>query len=354
MGGAEHAVLHLLYARFWHKVLYDLAHVSTPEPFQMLFNQGMIGAAAYRDERGVYVPAADVREGPETEMPDPGGASGAAGGRSRVKTTFYYEGRPVFQAFEKMSKSLKNVVNPDAIIDEYGADTLRLYEMYMGPLEKSKPWNTHDIVGVHRFLQRVWRLVVAEERHEGAEARGHEGNGPRSTTDGAHVSACQLNPRISDARDAALERLLHKTIKKVQADIDRFAFNTAIAQMIVWVNDAQKAERIGRDQIERFLLVLAPFAPHIAEELWHRLGRTGSVTTAAWPVFDEALTRDDTVEIAVQVKGKLRGRITVAAEASEDDLVAAARALEPVAREIGDQPIKRAIVAKGRLINLIV
>jgi len=347
MGGAEHAVLHLLYARFWHKVLYDLGYVSTPEPFQKLFNQGMIGAASYRDERGVYVPAAEVEEGQETEMAHPeetdpaklqaalarglGPAEAQRVARLRVRTRYYHKGRPVLQTFDKMSKSKKNVVSPDDIIREYGADTLRLYEMYMGPLEASKPWNTRDIIGVHRFLQRVWRLVVS-------------GDGP----------GWQPSPRIVEQRDPHLERLLHRTIRKVQNDIERFAFNTAIAQMIVWVNEAQRVPAVGRDQIERFLLILAPFAPHICEELWARLGHHDLLATAAWPTYDEALTREELVEIAVQVNGRVRGRVAVPVAAGEDDIVAAARAVESVARELTDRPIRRAIVVKGRLVNLIV
>ncbi|MCC6360803.1 MAG: leucine--tRNA ligase [Phycisphaerales bacterium] len=348
LGGAEHAVLHLLYARFWHKVLYDLHVVSTPEPFQKLFNQGMIGAPSYRDDRGVYAPAAEVTEGPETEMFHPEevdsralqaalarGLSAVEAGKTarvRVKTKFYYAGQPVLQTFDKMSKTKKNVVNPDEIIGEYGADTLRLYEMYMGPLDASKPWNTRDIVGVHRFLQRVWRLVVVGDGGEG----------------------WKLNPRLGETRNDSLEKLLHKTIKKVETDIEAFAFNTAIAQMIVWVNEATGAETIGRDQIERFLRVLCPFAPHMCEELFARLGGTTLLSAAAWPAYDEALTRDDTVEIAVQVKGKVRGRVTVPTGATDDEIVAAARAVDAVAKDIAGRTIQRAIVVKGRLVNLIV
>ncbi len=314
MGGAEHAVLHLLYARFWHKVLYDRGFVHTPEPFHKLFNQGMITAYAYRDRRGVCVHYDDI------DFREDG---------AYHKQT----GEKLAESVEKMSKTLKNVVNPDRIVEEYGADTLRLYEMYMGPLEASKPWNTRDIIGVHRFLQRVWRLVVAPGENDAAGA---------------------LNPRIGDQSDPELERLLHKTIKKVQEDIERFAMNTAIAQMIVWSNEAQKAPRIGRDQIERFLKVLCPFAPHICEELWQRLGHETSILAESWPVFDEQLTVDATVEMAVQIRGKLRGRITVPAGATDDQVVEAARRDPKVAAALGDQPIRRAIVVKGRLVNLIV
>jgi leucyl-tRNA synthetase len=343
MGGAEHAVLHLLYARFWHKVLYDLGHVSTPEPFDKLFNQGMITAYAYRDKRGVYVHYDDI------DFREDG---------AYHKQT----GEKLAESVEKMSKTLKNVVNPDQIIQAYGADTLRLYEMYMGPLEASKPWNPRDIVGPHRFLQRVWRLVVVPPSEPEAQPRESE---PRSISErksepGASATApathggWQLNPRITDQRNEDLERLLHKTIKKVQEDIDRFAMNTAIAQLIVWSNEAQKAGSIGRDQIERFLLVLSPFAPHICEELWQRLGHDRSITLEPWPSYDEALTIDETTEMAVQINGKLRGRITVLTDATDDQIVEAAKADDKIAAELAGKQIKRTIVVKRRLVNLIV
>jgi leucyl-tRNA synthetase len=233
-----------------------------------------------------------------------------------------------------MSKSLRNVVNPDSIVEQFGADTLRLYEMYMGPLEASKPWNTRDIIGVHRFLQRVWRLVVVE--------------------DAGRSAGWSINPRIVDRDDDALERLLHRTIQKVEGDIERFSFNTAIAQMIVWVNEAQKCEAIGRSQVRRFLQVLAPFAPHIGEELWQRLGGDGLIAAAGWPAFDEALTRDETVEIAVQVNGRLRGRLQAPVAATEDAVVSAARLIEAVARDLAARSIRRVVFVPGRLVNLIV
>ncbi len=317
VGGAEHAVLHLLYARFWHKVLYDLGYVSTPEPFHKLFNQGMIQAHAYRDGRGMYV------EHERVEFRD--------------DVPYHKEtGQPLTSAVEKMSKSLKNVVNPDAIVREYGADTLRLYEMYMGPLEASKPWNTRDIIGVHRFLQRVWRLVIPQAAEGQAEP-------PPS-----------LNPNIGDRRNEDLERLLHKTIKKVTEDVGRFAYNTAIAQMIVWVNEAGKADVIGRDQIKRFLSILSPFAPHICEELWDRLVSRTPLAREPWPTYDEALARDQSVEMAVQVKGKIRDRITVPADASDEQVLAAAMSCPNILREIGGKQVRRAIVVKGRLVNLII
>jgi leucyl-tRNA synthetase len=339
MGGAEHAVLHLLYARFWHKVLYDLGHVSTPEPFNKLFNQGMIGAAAYRDERGVYAPAAEVEEGPEVEMRRPGAAD-------TVRTRHYHQGRPVLQAFEKMSKSLKNVVNPDDILRDYGADTLRLYEMSMGPLEQSKPWNTRDIVGVHRFLQRVWRLLVAPVDAHNEDA------------------GWKLNPKIVDEPASAdpaadpLERLLHKSIKKVQGDIERFAFNTAIAQMIVWSNEAQKAEHVHRGQLERFLAILAPFAPHAACELAERLGGTAPEALKRWPAYDEALTQDEQVEVAVQINNKPCAKLWVAAGASDAEVAAAALAEAAVSARLEGRALKREPIVrnspKGKLLNFVV
>ncbi|MEP0848673.1 MAG: leucine--tRNA ligase [Phycisphaerae bacterium] len=342
MGGAEHAVLHLLYARFWHKVLYDLGHVSTPEPFHKLFNQGMIGAHSYRDERGVYVPAEQVQEGAEAELTDPDT-------RQRVRTRFYYQGRPVVQCFDKMSKSKKNVVNPDDIIREYGADTLRLYEMYMGPLEASKPWNTRDIIGVHRFLQRVWRLVI-----EPVGAVSERGQSAAASPAAPASGEWRIASRIAEAPEPGLERLLHKTIRKVSEDIGRLAFNTAIAQMIVWSNEAQKAPTIGRSQVERFLLLLAPFAPHLCEELWSRLGNADSLAYEPWPTYDPTLVQDDTVEIAVQIKGKLRARIQVPADAPDEQVIEAAKAAEVVAKELAGKSVQRAIVVKGRLVNLIV
>jgi len=317
MGGAEHAVLHLLYARFWHKVLYDLGFVTTPEPFHKLFNQGMIQSYTYRDKRGVCVQHGLVEQ---------------RDGQPYHKET----GEKLTETVEKMSKSLKNVINPDAIIHEYGADTLRLYEMYMGPLEKGKPWNTHDIIGVHRFLHRVWRLVVPQP------------------AEGETAPTPAINPNIIDERNDDLERLLHKTIKKVTEDIGRFAYNTAIAQMIVWVNEAGKAGSVGRDQVERLLLLLSPMAPHICEELWQRLGHAESLAREPWPTYDEALTRDETIELAVQVKGKLRGRVTVAADASEAQIVEAAGKLDTVKRDTEGKTIRRVIIVQGRLVNLIV
>jgi leucyl-tRNA synthetase len=313
IGGTEHAVLHLLYARFWHKVLYDLGVVSTVEPFQKLFNQGMIQSFAYKDRRGAVVPADRAEE--------------HEGGYRDVET-----GESLLQIVAKMSKSLRNVVNPDGVIAELGADTLRLYEMYMGPLADAKPWNPKDVPGVHRFLHRVWRLVVPEHEDEDAVY-------PQLLATGA-------------APDPELERSLQRTIHKVGGDIERLAFNTALAAMMTFVNDATKVrERLTRDQAVRFLAVLAPFAPHLAEELWSRLGMEELLAYFPWPEVDPAMLQDPTVQIAVQVKGKLRARIDVAADAAPEQVLAAAR--EAVASHLAGQSVLKEVVVPGRLVNFV-
>ena len=310
VGGAEHAVLHLLYARFWHKVLYDLGHVSSPEPFYKLFNQGMIRSFAYRDRRGVYLGYEDVD---------------TSGDQPRHRKT----GEVLSESVEKMSKSLKNVVNPDEVIAEYGADTFRLYEMFMGPLEASKPWNTRDVPGVHRFLQRVWRMLA-----------GHAEN--------------NHSDLLSDQAPQEVERALHKLIKKAGEDIEVMKFNTAIAAMMEFVNIVFKAGAISANQAERFVLVLAPFAPHIAEELWQQLGHNESLAYETWPRYDEAMIVEDTVELAVQVNGKVRGRIAVPADATQEQTLTAALADEKVAAAVGDMKIVKKIVVPGRLVNLVI
>jgi len=307
VGGAEHAVLHLLYARFWHKVLHDLGHVSTPEPFGRLFNQGYIQAYAYQDERGMYVPADEVEE--------------RAGG-------FYYRGQPVTRTFGKMGKSLKNAANPDDIFHEYGCDTLRLYEMYMGPLEASKPWNTRDIIGVHRFLQRVWHNFIA--KHTGELL-------------------------VEDApAPPALVRLLHRTIKKVGEDMERLRFNTALAALIELNNEMVKLERIAREVAEPFLLMLAPLAPHLAEELWERLGHRDGIAGQPWPQWDERHLVEEQLEIVVQVMGKVRGRVQVPADAAETAVKEAALADPRVAAHLRGKTIRQVIYVPRKLVNVVV
>jgi leucyl-tRNA synthetase len=277
VGGSEHAVLHLMYARFWHKVLYDLGHVSTREPFMKLRHQGII-----------------------------------LGEDSR-----------------KMSKSRGNVVNPDDVVGEYGADAMRLFEMFMGPLEEMKPWSTRGVEGVSRFLNRVWRLYLDEE------------------------GAVHPDLRVT-AVPAEIESVYHATVKKLGEDIEGLRFNTAIAQMMIFVNEITRIEVRPRQLLEPFLLLLAPFAPHIAEELWEKLGHGESLTYEPWPVYDPARLRQSTVEVVLQVNGKLRGKIDVAAGAGEQDLEKLALA-NPVVRKYAEgKTVVKVIVVKDRLVNIVV
>ncbi|WAL65639.1 leucine--tRNA ligase [Amycolatopsis cynarae] len=310
VGGVEHAVLHLLYSRFWQKVLYDLGHVSSEEPYRRLFNQGYIQAYAYTDARGFYVPAEEVEE---------------------KDGKFFFQGQEVKQEYGKMGKSLKNVVTPDQMASDYGADTFRFYEMAMGPLDVSRPWSTKDVVGAHRFLQRLWRLVV-DERTGG--------------------------PRVSDVDATTADRKqLHKTIAGVREDYAEMRFNTAGAKLIELNNHVTKvygsAEATPRELVEPLVLMLAPLCPHIAEELWHRLGHTGSLVHGPFPVADEKYLVEDSVEYPIQVNGKVRSRITVAADAATDAVKAAALADEKVAALVGDKTPRKVIVVPGRLVNVV-
>jgi leucyl-tRNA synthetase len=311
VGGVEHGVLHLLYARFWHKVLYDLGHVSTPEPFQRLVNQGYILAAAYVDERGVYVEASEVEE---------------------RDGQFVFDGQPVQREFGKMGKSLKNAVAPDDIYRDYGADTLRLYEMFMGPLEASRPWNTADIIGVHRFLQRLWRNLVDEESGQ-------------ITVDDA-------------VPDDETRRVLHRTIDSVAADMTTMSFNTAIARLFELNNHltsvVQRAGSTPREVAVPLVLMVAPLAPHIAEELWSRLGHDDTLAYEAFPVADPAYLTVDTVEVPVQVNGKVRARITVpsAADAAEHERLA--RADERIAALLDGSEVRNVVVVPGRMVNFVI
>jgi len=311
VGGVEHAVLHLLYARFWHKVLFDLGHVSTPEPFQRLYNQGYIQAPAFVDDRGFYVEASEVVE---------------------QRGEFLYQDKPVRREFGKMGKSLKNMVTPDDMYSAYGADTLRLYEMFMGPLDASRPWSTTDVVGVHRFLQRLWRNVVDEETGE---------------------------LRVADEPiDEDTRRLLHRTIAAVRADMDDLGFNTSIARLFELNNrlhDVVAATGAAPGEIVTpLVLMVAPLAPHTAEELWERLGHSESLAYEPFPEADPSLLVEDEVEIAVQVNGKVRARIRVPTDAHEDDLVDAARAEPHVAALLEGATIRKTVVVPGRLVNFVV
>jgi leucyl-tRNA synthetase len=307
VGGVEHAVLHLLYARFWHKVLYDLGHVSWPEPYHRLYNQGYILAAAYTDERGVYVEASEVTE---------------QGG------TYRYEGRPVTREYGKMGKSLKNAIAPDEVCAQYGADTLRLYLMGMGPLDASRPWESKDVIGVHRFLQRVWRNLIDEDT---GAVRG------------------DLPTDVDDDTD----RLVHRTIDGVRADLDALRFNTAIAKLIELNNALTKLGGCPRPLADTLVLLLAPMAPHLAEELWSKLGHDESLIHEPYPVADPAKLVADTIEIPVQVNGKVRTRLVVAVDADEATLRAAALADDKVIASLGGNEPRKVIVVPGRLVNIV-
>jgi leucyl-tRNA synthetase len=277
IGGAEHAVLHLLYARFWHKLLYDLGYVSSKEPFKKLVNQGMI-----LGEDG-----------------------------------------------QKMSKSRCNVVNPDKVVADYGADSMRLYEMFLGPLESIKPWSTQGVEGVHRFLQRVWRMVIDEDTGELLEA-----------------------VKQSEPAEETL-RLLNQTIKKVGDDIESFGFNTAISAMMIFVNHLSKQAIRPKSVMEKFVFILAPFAPHIAEELWERLGHTESLSYEGWPEYDKEIIKEKEVELAVQINGKIKDRIIVAADADEQQIKQISLASEKVIAAMAGKEAKKIVVIKSRLVNIV-
>jgi len=310
VGGVEHAVLHLLYARFWHKVLHDLGHVSSEEPFHRLFNQGYIQAYAYRDERGQTVPANEVEE-----------ANGA----------YTWQGEKVIREYGKMGKSLKNIVTPDEMYDEFGADTFRLYEMSTGPLDASRPWNTRDVVGMQRFLQRSWRNLVDED------------------TGALHVSDAEA--------PLQLKRDLHKAIHGVGIDMQNLRFNTAISKLIelnnaltVYVNEHGSTPR---EVAVPLVQMLSPLCPHMAEELWSMLGQTTELTFAPFPVADPALLVSDTIEIPIQVNGKVRSKLSVVPTVTDDELRALALADEKVIALLnGAEPAKVVIVPK-RLVNVV-
>ena len=312
VGGSEHATLHLLYARFWHKVLYDAGHVSTKEPFQRLVHQGMIHKRSFRDARGKYHY--------EDEVEERGGAWVLKGTDERVDASL-----------EKMSKSKYNVVNPDDMCAQHGADAMRLYELFMGPIEDGTEWDTAGVAGTRRFLDRAWRLLIDPET---------DTLSTKITTNGT-----------SENRE--LERALHAAIKKVTQSITDLRFNTAIAEMMIFVNEATKAPAIPRDWLETFVKILSPFAPHLAEEMWQRLGHTQTIAYAPWPAYDEAKLAPATMVLVVQVNGKVRGQIEVAPDASDATILTAARADRNVQSFLGGKQIKREIYVKGRLVNLV-
>jgi leucyl-tRNA synthetase len=311
VGGMEHAVLHLLYARFWHKVLYDLGHVSSEEPFRRLINQGYIQAYAYTDARGAYVPAEEVAEDED--------------GR------FTWNGQPVRREYGKMGKSLRNVVTPDEMCERYGADTFRLYEMSTGPMEVSRPWSTRDVVGSQRFLQRVWRNLVDEQTGES---------------------------RVTDTEpDLETLRVLHRTIAGVHGDFTALHFNTAAAKLIELNNHLTKtyaATGVPRSVAEPLVLMMAPLTPHVAEELWSRLGHEASLAYGPFPVADEQYLVADTVEYPIQINGKVRSRVTVPADAAREQVEAAALGEEKVVAALDGRAPRKVIVVPGRLVNLVV
>jgi leucyl-tRNA synthetase len=309
VGGVEHAVLHLLYARFWHKVLHDLGHVSSGEPFHKLFNQGYSQAYAYTDQRGVHVPADEVVEDAAAE------------------TGFSWQGEPVNREYGKMGKSLKNMVTPDDMYAEYGADTLRVYEMSMGPLDLSRPWETRAVVGSQRFLQRLWRNVVDE-------------------TTGATV--------ISDeAPSQETLRVLHRAIADTTADMAAMRVNTAISRLIVLNNHLTTLPTTPRAAVEALVLMTAPVAPHVAEELWSRLGHERSLAHEPFPVADPAYLVEDTVTCIFQVQGKVRGRAEVAPDISDDNLRELALADVGVQRALDGRGIRTVVVRAPKLVNVV-
>ncbi|MFY8220982.1 MAG: leucine--tRNA ligase [Pirellulales bacterium] len=332
IGGAEHAVLHLLYSRFWHKVLYDRGHVSCPEPFGKLVNQGMILGevefTGYRSAKGGWVSAGKQAEG-DTPARVPADQVEKQGEHFvlRDAPTIRVESRAY-----KMSKSRGNVVNPDQVVRDFGADSLRLYEMFMGPLEATKPWSTTGVSGVRGFLDRCWRLVVDERADELTLA----------------LQVCDDQPTDDQLRE------LHRTIDKVTKDIQSLSFNTAIAKMMEFVNFCTPLEQRPRAILEPFVTVLAPFAPHLAEELWKLLGRPAPVSLAAWPAVEEKWLKDDTVEIPVQIQGKLRGRVVVPADTDADAMKAAAAADPKIAELLAGKQIVKVVAVPGRLVNFVV
>ena len=345
VGGAEHAVLHLLYSRFWHKVLFDRGHVSTVEPFAKLVNQGMILGemeyAGYKRADGAWVTSQEVIED------DEGNAVHKTTGQplAHIKLTpdqidkkgdaFVLKELPAIRIESrayKMSKSRGNVINPDTVVKEFGADSLRLFEMFMGPLEAVKPWSTAGVVGVRGFLDRAWRLIVDDK-----------------------AETLKLNESVQNvAPSPEQNRTLHKTIKQVTSDIQRMEFNTAIARMMEFTNFFTKETVHPREVMEKFVLILSPFAPHIAEELWQVLGHDKSLAYEPWPAYDEALTKDAEVEIPVQILGKLRSKVVVPAGSDQATIVTAARADARIAELLTGKEVVKTIVVPGKLVNFVV
>jgi len=305
IGGAEHAVLHLLYSRFWHKVLYDLGIVSTDEPFKKLFNQGMILAFAYETVSGAKVPSDQVTE---------------------VDGKFFHTetGEELRQIVAKMSKSLKNVVNPDDVVKNYGADSLRLYEMFLGPLDAVKPWAENGVKGVFNFLNRVFKFFSDE-----AHYHDHE-------------------------EDKEILKALHLTIKKAGEDIDALHFNTAVSQMMIFTNLCIKKGKVNRDTAGKFIKVLSPFAPHLAEELWSALGEKPSVSRQEWPAFEEKYLEEKSFEYPVMINGKLRFKIEFPLDEDQTKMKNDVLAHETAAKWLEGKAPKKIIIVPGKIINIVV
>ena len=311
VGGAEHAVLHLLYARFWHKVLYDLGLVHTKEPFKRLINQGMITSFAYQRKNKTLVPSDEVVQKGEDVFIE--------------KAT----GEKLERVIAKMSKSLKNVINPDEMIAQYGADSCRMYEMFMGPLDMSKPWNTQGLIGIFRFLEKIWALSEKE------------------------IYPCPMND-TGTPDHAEITKLVNKTVKKVTEDTEALSFNTAISQMMIFVNALHKYEKLPRFAWETFVKLLSPYAPHLAEELWERLGYSDSIAYQAWPMFVEKFCIDSTRTIVVQVNGKIRDKFEAALDAPKQELEKQALETEGAQRFLSGAQPKKIITVPNKLVNIVV
>jgi len=336
VGGAEHAVLHLLYARFWHMFLYDIGVVSTSEPFQRLRNQGMILGFSYRyyeDMDCNPVAGSDVKaaggEGDRKVRQDTGAVvieKWVSSGEVEKKEDAFYapgvKGIGLEEVVEKMSKSRGNVINPDDIVGEYGADVLRLYEMFMGPLESSCPWSMEGIEGVHRFLLRAWRVFTEKNISGTEEAKG-------------------------------LERLRHQTIRKVSRDIERFAYNTAISQLMVYLGEMARGDELSKEDVSTFTLLISPFAPHFAEEIWERLGNSGGILNGKWPAWDEARTKEDVISMGIQVNGKKRGTMEIEAGADEEAIKSRALNVPNVKKHLEGKTVRKVIVVR-KVVNIVV
>ena len=312
IGGAEHAVLHLLYARFWHKVLYDLGVVSTKEPFQRLVNQGMITSFAFQRANKTLVPVDEVEK--------------------RDDGNFYEKktGEKLEQIVAKMSKSLKNVVNPDDEIKAYGADSVRMYEMFMGPLTMSKPWSTQGIVGIHRFLEKVW--AISEKP----------------------ISDVDISGKLTDEKLISARKTFAQTVKKVTADTASLNFNTAISQMMIFINEISKLDSVPKAIWQDFVKILSPYAPHLGEELWHKLGNNESITYVQWPVVNEDFAKDEEKTIVVMINGKLRGKFKAAPDSSDETLRSAAENNEDAKKFLEGKTIVKCVIVKDKLVNFVV